>query len=233
MKKIEINRSKKTGIRSTLKEFHLTSKGSHLGRVVYFIDAGTQKKEFNSSESENRVWLVGIEMVDENLPNGSPNILSRQYNDSASEKSNIYKDFHTWLGVNITEFRSLNYYDLLGREVMVTIDHKPSKADPSRIFSLISSLVAPPRFTPVPPARTEPFIFDLEDYDPEMMKVFTERLTSRQREMIQASPEWEEWDYRCKNPGAWESEEDDIRLDDNQTDEETDRFLVAQESECP
>jgi hypothetical protein len=221
---------KRVGIRSTVEPFHLTSEGQHIARCIYFIDLGTQARTFQGKESKVKQWSVGFEIIDEPLPSGKPNLLSKRYNDSASEKGTMFKDFRNWLGVTTEEFKELDFNELLGRELQVTIQHRKSD---EKTYQDIVTIAAMLKGIVVADCATEPFIFSLDDCSAGMLNVYETMLTTYQKGLVAKSDEFPEWEHAVKHGGNEYAEASGGKVSTSPTRRDVDdAILAAAEEDC-
>lgn len=130
---------------ATIKE--LIPAGNYIARCYQMIHIG-HVKEIILGEVKilNKVrigWELPTETKVFNIEKGEqPFVISEEYTLSMHEKSNLRKMLASWRGkdFSIDEATSFDITKLLGVPCMVNIIHKPSKADPSRMYQKIGSV---------------------------------------------------------------------------------------------
>tara|TARA_R110000751_G_scaffold28979_1_gene75055 strand:- start:4 stop:600 length:597 start_codon:yes stop_codon:yes gene_type:complete len=99
--------------------------GMHKARCVKVIDLGTQKQDFKGDVSWKRQALVIWELP-EQLSNDLPMTISKFYNLSLHEKSNLGMDLVSWRGrpFTATEADGFDIIKLLGQTCQLQVMHK-------------------------------------------------------------------------------------------------------------
>ena len=99
--------------------------GVHKARCVKVIDLGTQKQDFKGDVSWKRQALVIWELP-EQLSNDLPMTISKFYNLSLHEKSNLGMDLVSWRGrpFTATEADGFDIIKLLGQTCQLQVMHK-------------------------------------------------------------------------------------------------------------
>jgi len=99
--------------------------GMHKARCIKVIDLGTQKQDFKGDVSWKRQALVIWELP-EQLSNDLPMTISKFYNLSLHEKSNLGMDLVSWRGrpFTATEADGFDIIKLLGQTCQLQVMHK-------------------------------------------------------------------------------------------------------------
>ena len=99
--------------------------GVHKARCIKVIDLGTQKQDFKGDVSWKRQALVIWELP-EQLSNDLPMTISKFYNLSLHEKSNLGMDLVSWRGrpFTATEADGFDIIKLLGQTCQLQVMHK-------------------------------------------------------------------------------------------------------------
>ena len=134
--------------------------GSHLARCIGIISLGTQKQEYQGKPSKDRkkvmvFWELPEEKhVFDESKGEEPFTISQIYSLVMGEKSNYKLQMEAWTGGRInSEFNLLSRLD---EPCILTVSHKPSANDPTKIKAkvtavskLIKNQECPPRINPL------------------------------------------------------------------------------------
>jgi hypothetical protein len=116
--------------------------GVHRAVCISVIDLGTQNDV--TYNKEKRKILLQWELVDEAMDDGRPFIVSRRYNLSLFESSDLRKDLERWLSKKFKEDDDFDVAELLGRPCQIQIIHnKKGYADVSAVLPLGKGTIAP------------------------------------------------------------------------------------------
>ena len=173
-------------------EFQQVKPGTYLARCFSMIEIGTVKEEFQGQEkSVQKVqirWELPTEMAVFNSDKGEePFSVSKTYTLSMHEKSNLRKDLESWRGKGFTEeeARKFDLEVLIGKPCLLSIIQQPSKTNPGRSYTLISSIMplmkgqeCPPQINPTKILSYDNFNWDifesLSDYTKDKIKSSTD-----------------------------------------------------------
>ncbi len=165
--------------------FELPPAGSLPARCCHVIDLGTQTVEYQGERKQARKIAIAWQL-DECRSDGAPFTVSRRFTASLHEKAALRAFLEAWRGRPFTleELSGFNLRRLIGAPCLLNIVHADRNGNTFAEIRAISPL--PKGMTP-PPGVSDPIIFDLDDA--ETWPAF-DRLTRRQQEAIEASPEW-------------------------------------------
>jgi hypothetical protein len=145
--------------------YQLPPEGMHEARLVWVIDCGTHRSNFNDGKKQRKViftWELPNEkavFVEER--GKEPFLVSNIYTMSLGERSNLYRDIAAWQGKRAIETVRHNLALLLGEACLLNVLHKATKKNQLRA-SVIS--VAPlPRATRVPVQITPSLKYSITD----------------------------------------------------------------------
>jgi hypothetical protein len=128
-------------------EFQSVKPGTYMARCYRMIELGTIKEEYNGEEKMLQKVMVSWELPTEKAifdeaKGEEPYAVSKTYTLSMSEKANLRKDLESWRGKGFTEEEAKRFdlTTLLGKSCLLSIIHKPSKSNPGRTYTVISSI---------------------------------------------------------------------------------------------
>ncbi|QIK38106.1 hypothetical protein GWK36_09030 [Caldichromatium japonicum] len=185
--------------------FELPPSGSLPARCCHVIDLGTQAVEFQG-ETKRQHKIAIAWQLDERRSDGAPFTVSRRFTASLHEKAALRQFLEAWRGRPFTpeELKGFALPRLINAPCLLNIVHEERGGN---TFAAIKSIAPMPRGMTPPPDVKDPLIFDLSD--PNTWPAF-ERLSKRQQEAIEASPQWQER-QAIGNPAASLADlEDDI-----------------------
>lgn len=160
------------------KKFEKAPEGLHTGILFSIIDLGKQKTEFNGQAKIKRTLRFSWELPHEQMEDGRPFIVSKQYNAVFAENAAIVLDVGAWLNKPID--RDFDIKSLLGTAGNVGVQHKGDYANITSLAPLKKGETAPP--------RTNPLVwFDLDNFDADVFS----KLSEKTREKIMLSPEYQ------------------------------------------
>jgi hypothetical protein len=144
--------------------------GVHHAVCYAVIDIGTQDPNnptFRPSRKTIIIWELPHETI--TTPDGpKPRVISCEYTCSIGKKATLRSVLESWRGRPFTA-EELNGFDLkkiIGHNCQLNIVHKPGKADPSRIYARIQSVVPLVKgMSPLKPAN-EVIYYDIPDAGP-------------------------------------------------------------------
>jgi hypothetical protein len=172
--------------------FELPPSGSLPARCCHVIDLGTQAVEFQGERKHARKISIAWQL-DERRSDGTPFILSRRFTASLHEKAALRAFLESWRGRPFTpeELSGFNLRRLINAPCLLNIVHAERSGN---TFAEIRSIAPLPKGMTPPTDVADPIVFDIDD--PDTWPAF-DRLTKRQQEAIEASPEWK--GRRAKN----------------------------------
>lgn len=127
--------------------FQQVKPGMYVARCVSMIELGTIEEEYKGVKKKQRKVIIRWELPTEktvfNPERGEePFSVAKTYTISMHPDSNLRKDLESWRGVGFTEEQAeaFDITALLGVPCMLNIIQKPSKSNPGRHYTTISSI---------------------------------------------------------------------------------------------
>jgi hypothetical protein len=168
--------------------------GMHLARCYRIIDKGTQKG-FQDKYQPTVMIQFEVHGEDDNgnplvTADGRPLSISKSYNCTLAEKSNLRKDLQMWRGKEFTaaELKGFELKNILGVWAMLTITIAESNNGKSYSrIEAINPVIKSIKEAGLPQGVNPPQIFDIENPDMAMFDSFSERLKND----IMSAPEWQ------------------------------------------
>ena len=160
--------------------------GTHLAVCISVVDLGTHEQEYQGERYSSRQLMLTWELPDEPMESGEPYTISKWYNFSMNEKSNLRKDLEAWRGVPFTAANlgpdgDFEIDRLLGKGCLLNVIAKPTGkgTKAAGIMKVTKGTVVPPNHNPLT-------LFDLENFDADAFN----SLSEYQQETIRKSPEF-------------------------------------------
>jgi hypothetical protein len=129
-------------------EYKQVAPGTYVARCISMIEIGTVREEFQGQiKSVQKVqirWELPTELSIFDPEKGEqPFSVSKMYTLSMHEKSNLRKDLESWRGGGFSEedARKFDITKLLSKPCILNIIHRPSKTNPGRTVTEISSIM--------------------------------------------------------------------------------------------
>lgn len=165
--------------------YELPPAGTFAARCCHVIDLGTQTTEYQGERKTSHKIALAWQLADEMRSDGTPFILGRRFTASLHEKAALRQFLEGWRGKSFTpeELKGFALPKLLNAACLLTVAH--IERDGKTFAEIKGASPLPKGMTP--PPVIDPLLFDLSD--PATWPDF-ERLTKRQQEAIEASPEW-------------------------------------------
>jgi len=128
-------------------EFKSVNPGTYMARCYRMIEIGTIKEDYMGQEKQQQKVMISWELPTEKAifdeaKGEEPYSVSKTYTLSMGEKANLRKDLESWRGKGFSEDEA-NKFDLtvlLGKPCLLSIIHKPSKSNPGKSYTVISSI---------------------------------------------------------------------------------------------
>ena len=160
--------------------------GTHLALCISVVDLGTHEQEFQGKVTTPRQLMITWELPDEPMDDGNPYTISKWYNFSMNEMSNLRKDLEAWRGrpftaANIGPDGDFEIDVLLGKCCLINVVDKPNGNG-----TKAGSIMPVTKGTVVPPNHNPLTLFDLNDFDADVFN----SLSEYQQETIRKSPEF-------------------------------------------
>lgn len=129
-------------------EFQSVKPGTYMARCYRMIEIGTIKEDFQGQEKMQQKVMITWELPTEKAifdeeKGEEPFAVSKTYTLSMHEKANLRKDLESWRGKGFTEEEAKRFdlTALLGKPCLVSIIQQPSKLNPGRSYTVISSIM--------------------------------------------------------------------------------------------
>ena len=157
--------------------------GMHKARCIKVIDLGTQKQDFKGDVSWKRQALVIWELP-EQLSNDLPMTISKFYNLSLHEKSNLGMDLVSWRGrpFTATEADGFDIIKLLGQTCQLQVMHKDNGKEK------ITNILPLPKDMKINEQYNSSVSFSIDDFQKGQKESFSQ-LSEGIRNMILRSKE--------------------------------------------
>lgn len=168
--------------------------GTHIARCVKVIDLGTRESEYKGATHHKHECLIGWELpftkMSEGDFEGQPFTVTKFYTASLNEKANLRKDLMNWRGRDFTEqeLEGFESGNILGKCCMLSLTMNDKKK------VKVTSVIALPKGTQVPPQINPSVLFSLEpdEFDQSVFDALSDGI----RGMIEKTPEYQQ----IKNP---------------------------------
>jgi hypothetical protein len=173
----------------------LIPSGNYIARCYQMIQIGTvEEMILGSVKTLNKVrigWELPTELKVFNPDKGEqPFVISKEFTLSMNEKSNLRKVLASWRGKDFTEdeAKSFDITKLLSAACMLNVIHKPSKADPTKIYEEIGSVSPMPKGVKCPPQINPTMVLEYEQFDWKLYETLPDFIKTK----IQSSAEFKE-----------------------------------------
>lgn len=171
------------------KEFELIPPGQYYARLCRIAQLGTQKVSYEGKEKLQKQVQLRWECPAAVDAEGRTFIIQKKYTESLSTRSTLFEHLSSWLGNSfIQNTDSFVMDDILGQWCILNVDHTVGKDKNTYVEIKAIIPVMPGSALPVPTRPLE--ILDLTPgyFNQEIFEGLSERL----REMIKASPEYQQ-----------------------------------------
>jgi hypothetical protein len=168
-------------------DFQPVSAGVHTARCYQIIDLGHQTVEWKGEAKVVPKVRITWEICDENMSDGRPFSISKEYTASIGPKANLRKDLEAWRNREFTDKELANFSleNVLGAPCQLQIGHSDRNG---KTYANINSIMAVPKGTTLPELVNPAVKFDIQNFD---HAVF-ESLTGYVQKKILMSKELEE-----------------------------------------
>jgi hypothetical protein len=183
--------------------------GMHLARCYRVIDLGTQQTEYQGQVKHLHKILVTFEVHGEDeagnplvIDTGEPMSISKQYTLSLSDKAKLRADLASWRGRDFTqeELRGFELKNILGQWAMITTTKSEREGKEYTNIANINPVPKVIKDNGMPAGVNKTVLFAISDADMEIFDTLSENLKKK----IMASPEWETYQGKPKQPTASE-----------------------------
>jgi hypothetical protein len=128
-------------------EFQSVKPGTYMARCYRMIEIGTIQEDYMGETKTLQKVMISWELptekaVFDQAKGEEPYAVSKTYTLSMNEKANLRKDLESWRGKGFSEDEASKFdlTALLGKSCLLSIIHKPSKSNPGRNYTVISSI---------------------------------------------------------------------------------------------
>jgi hypothetical protein len=128
-------------------EFQSVKPGTYMARCFRMIELGTIQEDYMGETKTLQKVMISWELPTEKAifdqaKGEEPYAVSKTYTLSMNEKANLRKDLESWRGKGFSEDEASKFdlTALLGKSCLLSIIHKPSKSNPGRNYTVISSI---------------------------------------------------------------------------------------------
>lgn len=174
---------------SLVGEYKPLEAGTHTAVCFQVLDFGTQEDTYEGrTSSRPKVWL-GFEVPSELKSDGEPFVIGREYTFSSSERSTFRKHLQAWRGKPFEDSDfgpngSFDVENLIGVGCLISVEHNANGR------AVITSIMALPKGTPAPEAKSGKSFLDLSSG--ELNQELFDSLPEWMQERIAKSPEFAE-----------------------------------------
>lgn len=178
---------------------------------VGVVDLGEQHSE-KFKNYQNKVMFL-FEIIGETVDvdgEAKPRWLSKEFTLSLSEKSNLAKTIAAWTGRELTEDECENGYDvmqLVGRPAMVVVTVKETE---NGSFNDITVIASPPKIMTIPPAESDQFTFEIENWNDEVFEKLPEWIQNKIKKSTEYPTKYAKDEKVAFKDGENSAESDDI-----------------------
>lgn len=169
-------------------DFELPSEGMKLARCFKVVDMGTHLDPvFGKEIHKARIFFELPKVLYKDGPQqGQPMILNQQYSLSHHKKANLRLMLENWYGKRfdtkqLNEKGGFDLTKLIGRPGLLNIVHSEDGK-----YANIATVNPLPEGMECPPAIYEPFVFELDDFNP----VKFAKLSQKMQDFIKESGEY-------------------------------------------
>jgi hypothetical protein len=169
------------------KDFAPVSEGVHIARCYQIVDLGHQTTEYQGQVKVLPKVRITWEICDEQMTDGRPFSISKEYTASIGVKATLRKDLEAWRNRKFTEaeLAAFSLENVLNAPCQLQIGHT-QKGD--KTYASVNSIMAIAKGTPVPELVNPAVKFDIQEFDHDIFN----SLTSYVQKKILLSKELEE-----------------------------------------
>lgn len=164
--------------------FEIAPEGLYPARIEQMIDLGVHKDPFNEGK-DKRLVKIRFELSGEQMSDGRPFTISKDYPVSLHEKAGLRKVIKAALGRDLTADELKKGFDIfciLSNPVTLNIVHEKGKED--RVYAKIDSVSVAKKNMPCPELVNPPVMFHIDNFD----AVVFNSLHEKTREKINLPP---------------------------------------------
>ena len=182
-------------------QYEPVSKGPHLARCYQVIDLGHQTVEWQGTAKVVPKVRITWEICDEQMSDGRPFSISKEYTASIGEKANLRKDLVAW-GILGDDLRNFSLDSILNEPCQLQIAHT-QKGD--KTYASVNGIVEVLKNTRVPELVNPIVKFDIQNFDHDVF----DSLTNYVQKKILMSKELEDHGIPMRKERPEPSIEDD------------------------
>ncbi len=161
--------------------------GNHAARVCEIIFLGTVHEEYKGVAKDVLQVKLGFEIPSELREDGTPHVVGTMpITLSMNKKAHFRKLVQGIVTLTPETEKEFDANELMGKECLVNIIHKPSKNDASIVYANITGASPLPKGMVVEPAVTEQFNFDVTTSSAEDLAKLPDFIKTK----VEATPEW-------------------------------------------
>ncbi len=182
-------------------DFQQVNPGTYVARCFRMIEIGTIKEEYQGQEKIQQKVMISWELPTEkavfDITKGEePFAVSKTYTLSMHEKANLRKDLESWRGKGFTEDEAKRFdlTVLLGKPCLLSLIHIPSKTNPGRNYTVISSIMPMMKGQECPNQVNPTKVLSYDEFNWELF----ESLSDFTKDKIKSSLEFQ----RLQEPGT-------------------------------
>ena len=133
-----------TGSNEGQKDFELTPQGNHRAVCYMVADLGMQKSEYKGVEKNLHKIKIGWELVDEQMKDGRPFGITKNYTLTLLSMGNLRKDLESWRGRAFSEqeLSGFDVFAVLGHGCLLNVVHSASG---DRTYANVASIAKLPK----------------------------------------------------------------------------------------
>jgi hypothetical protein len=150
-------------------DFKPVSFGTHLARCYQVIDLGHQTVEWQGTVKVLPKVRITWEICDENMSDGRPFSISKEYTASIGEKANLRKDLVSW-GILGNDLKNFSLDSILNQPCQLSITHT-QKGD--KVYASVNGVLGVLKNMPVPPLVNPAVKFDISKFDHDIFNSLT------------------------------------------------------------
>lgn len=145
-------------VSNTDKDFEIAPEGSFPAVCYMIVDLGTQHNQ--AFDIYQRKVLIGFELIDENMKDGRPFVISGKYTFSLSKKSTLRKLLESWRNKAFTEdeLKGFDLSKLLDKACMINVVHKQVE---DKTYANISAIMSLPKGMQISSPKNPTIIYEM------------------------------------------------------------------------
>ena len=145
------------------RDFEIAPAGNHVAICYAMVDLGQQHIVYNNEEKWQRKVYIGWELSNEQMADGRPFMVSRQFTMSLHEKSTLRAILESWRGRPFTddELMGFDLKNILSKPCMVNVVH--ATGNNGRTYANVKSIATMPKGMPVPEQINPTMLFEFGD----------------------------------------------------------------------